>query len=365
MKRILQNLVLLILSTFIFIVLLEFLLKASGNVTDDYKWRYNKFYGVGLIPNQEGRYIRKNINARFNINSQGFNNIRDYEIVKKDDLIRIAVVGDSFVEAMQVNPEENVAYKLEKKLRSLKIASEVYSFGYDGFGTGQLYLLMKHNVIKYNPDFIVYVFINNDINDTITYLSTSPLVPTFNLDKNNQLIMNPPQQKYHLSKINRFLKNMAIFRYFYYQRKLYAKIRYRQSKKKFDKRKAEVFDDSNLQPTSELSKEWKITKLLLKKMRDLSDSNGSKLIIVWESDIKRYKSAKKKSVFGEKLKSICSDLNIHYLDVTDALLDFYKRTQKSIYIPEDGHWNNLGHQIVGETIAFYIRNKFSHNVLYN
>jgi hypothetical protein len=69
---------------------------------------------------------------------------------------RIALLGDSMVEAMQVSLPETFGQKLEKTLTAkLGRPVQVINFGTSGYSTVQESLLMKRKVFKYAPDMVL------------------------------------------------------------------------------------------------------------------------------------------------------------------------------------------------------------------
>lgn len=101
-------------------------------------------------------------------NSQGFHDT-EFSLEKPEDVYRIAVIGDSFVEAYQVPIQDSFQYLLEEKLNQRlerKKRFEVYSFGTGGTGTFEHYLYLNQYVLKYKPDLVILAFLPmNDFKD--------------------------------------------------------------------------------------------------------------------------------------------------------------------------------------------------------
>lgn len=114
--------------------------------------------------------------AKTHINSQG---LRDYEYtIKKPPMtFRIAMVGDSLVEARQVPIEKTSAKLLENLLQSHNqtISNkkydtvEVINFGFPGYGTDEELIRIQSDVLRYNPNLVILVFLPNDIADVGVY----------------------------------------------------------------------------------------------------------------------------------------------------------------------------------------------------
>ena len=90
-------------------------------------------------------------------NSHGFTDIeRDLRKSKP----RIALIGDSTTEFWEAKEQERGQFVMERQLNN---NWEVLNVGVRGFATDQAYLLLKHKVISFSPDIVVYTFCINDI----------------------------------------------------------------------------------------------------------------------------------------------------------------------------------------------------------
>lgn len=127
-------------------------------------------------------------NNTISINSYGF---RDDEFKKEKDpnVFRIAVLGDSQEEALQVKLADTWQKVMAKKL-SRELAEkasgpasdsvesltrregpparrvESYNFGVSGYGTDQQWLTLREKVWQFSPDMVILAFSPNDVGDT-------------------------------------------------------------------------------------------------------------------------------------------------------------------------------------------------------
>src|ERR1051326_3381618 len=173
---------LLVLSGIIFgLVLVEIGLRLIG-------FSYPEFYvsdakrGYSLRPNMEGWY-RKEGKAYVRINSDGLRD-REHSKIKPPNTFRIAVLGDSFVEALQVPFEESFCHVVEQQLRNCPVMAgrgvEVINFGVSGYGTAQELITLRNQVWQYSPDLILLaVTTNNDISDNSQALKKTNQIPYF------------------------------------------------------------------------------------------------------------------------------------------------------------------------------------------
>lgn len=150
--------------------------------------RYPYYYipdgavGMRYKPNHRGRAtnIFGEFDTAIEINSEGFRD-RDHSIEKPPHTYRIAVLGDSFTEAEQVEEKECFTRKIEiylndylqqKGVSDFKV--EVMNFGVGGFELYQYLLCYETYVRKYHPDLVLVAsFVHNDILGNVFYLESN------------------------------------------------------------------------------------------------------------------------------------------------------------------------------------------------
>ncbi|MBI3341623.1 SGNH/GDSL hydrolase family protein [Candidatus Curtissbacteria bacterium] len=96
-------------------------------------------------------------------NSSGFRDT-DFSLDKNADTVRIAVIGDSYEEALQLPLEDTWQKVMQSQLSSTKQV-EVYNFGVSGYGTDQEWLTLREKVWKFKPDIVILAFTANDLGD--------------------------------------------------------------------------------------------------------------------------------------------------------------------------------------------------------
>ena len=163
------------------VLLFELFLRLVG-------YSYPVFYqpdqalGYSLRPGAEGTYRREGT-AYVRVNSDG---LRDGEHAKAKPAgtLRIAVVGDSYAEAFQV--EQGAAFwsVSERRLRDCPTLAgrdvEVLNFGVSGYGTAQELLTLRGKVWDYAPDVVLLaVTTDNDVFDNSRALKRVDEIPYF------------------------------------------------------------------------------------------------------------------------------------------------------------------------------------------
>jgi hypothetical protein len=177
----LGKLLLILVSVFIGALMAEIALRVVG-------FSYEEFYqphpalGYTLRPGKEGWY-RKEGQSYVRINSEGLRD-REHAKAKPAGTFRIAVLGDSYSEALQVAMEESYWSLLEKKLPECGAFGgrkiEIINFGVSGYGTGLELLTLRERVWDYSPDLVMLqITTNNDLSDNVRSLKKTDRVPYF------------------------------------------------------------------------------------------------------------------------------------------------------------------------------------------
>ncbi len=101
------------------------------------------------------------------INSDGLHD-REHALTVPPDTVRVAVLGDSYMQGLNVPIEHTFASFLEgdltRCLSRTRTKAEVLNFGVSGYGTAQELLTYRHHAAKYAPAVVVLaVYTNNDI----------------------------------------------------------------------------------------------------------------------------------------------------------------------------------------------------------
>jgi hypothetical protein len=172
-----------------------------GNYTSGAYLERHPIYGFFHIPGYEGWQRSSEYLTSVHFNGIGLRDPRE-TYPKPPNTFRILLLGDSFMEAVQVEQQETTASVLEARLRAARpdLNVEVINAGVAGWGTGIEWLYLDHEGYKFQPDLVlVSFFIGNDVYDNYYKLQLAgddldlAIKPYFGLDKGGQVILrNPP-----------------------------------------------------------------------------------------------------------------------------------------------------------------------------
>jgi hypothetical protein len=119
---------------------------------------------------------------------------RGHDLKKPEGVFRIAVLGDSYAEAYQVNHNEAFWAVLEDRLNQCDAFGkkvEVLNFGVHGYGTAQELLMLRHKVWNFDPDFVLLAFLTgNDVRNNSKTLEPDKRRPFFSLNGEGKLVLD-------------------------------------------------------------------------------------------------------------------------------------------------------------------------------
>lgn len=328
-------------------------------------WRHKRNISSEMVSDEY------RINVQYNAEgwrsaSRGFN--------KPPNVFRIVVLGDSFVDGYTIPVQDRFTEVLEANLKS---QAEVINLGVAGYSTDQELLLLEQEGWKYAPDLVVLAFYYNDVwGNGSRYFSESTTTqkPVFLPDAGGNLSLGNVPVPYSAPALqDRFrlygLVRTAVKR----NRLLYAatvKAGLADSTLPDHSRPsptgaaggAEEFAVYHSTETPELAREWSITQALLRKMKQEVEQHNAHLMILYVPTRIELLPAEwsgahlpqdyDHSVVVQRLVKICQAENIPYLDPSNR---FTSVGADRLYYPRDPHWNATGHQVVGETLAEYLR----------
>lgn len=127
-------------------------------------WKYHPVLGWSQVPNATYDVVIEDRPVRVSFNSMGFRD-GEHAKAKPPGVKRIVFIGDSFLEAIQVNLEETFHQQLEELLNEQGTTKwEVINLGVGDFGTAQAYLALREYGLAFHPDVVVHqIFPLNDI----------------------------------------------------------------------------------------------------------------------------------------------------------------------------------------------------------
>lgn len=121
-------------------------------------------------PNTYGTRYLDGHAVGYHINAQGWNAPYDYPLNDHTQHLAI-VIGDSFVEALQVDPYAGLTVDLQ---RDLGLTWRVYGMGMSGAPFSQYLQMARFAERTYHPDIIIVVLVHNDFIESYDWPDRNP-----------------------------------------------------------------------------------------------------------------------------------------------------------------------------------------------
>lgn len=273
---------------------------------------------------------------------------------KKDSRQRVAVVGDSFAFGCWVEEFRNgMTGVFSDSIDSGRF--EVLNFAVCGYGPGDIALQIQEEVLPFSVDYLLVFFWNgNDFGDVYSgvnrYVVVDGTIKWKNEGSNRALI-----------ELKEFMSNLSLYKL------LSHFIGLMQAQKDF-------FLNKPVTPAVEWSSKTdsklriearEKTLEEMEKIRKFATENHIKLMIIaipFEEQVYAPKLVYDNYDFRlpqKYIEDFSGKNNISYLDLLPFLRSYVASHKESIFLKNDVHFNEQGHQIVGKQIADFF-NKHSH-----
>lgn len=336
--------------------------------------------GVGGVVSGEARQAVQ-------INSHGFRD-RERSYEKPADTVRIAVLGNSWTEALQVPLERTYAAVLEKKLNESACFPgkriEVLNFGVAGYSTAQELLTLRQELWKYRPDVVLLAFYPaRDVANNLRELNNAvnPEQSPYYIYRDGQLVEDLTFQKlpvlqprqielqdlrYRMNEHVRALQAVNAFQRFAKLQLATAALRERAEKSGVENLEYRIYAPPE---SPEMQNAWRVTEGLLRMMRDEVKAHAAefRLVVlatrpqVIPDPAKRAELEKKLEVqdfsyADRRILEFGKRENIPVTTLAPTLAAYAEAHHVYLNGFSDrnwgaGHWNETGHRLAAEAIA--------------
>lgn len=379
LSRLATNLALVIVAVLAALLVCELVLRALGIGYTVYVWT-DPVTGVSHIPGVKSR-TRAEGGSWISINRDGMRG-PDAELAAAPNTYRIALLGDSFIEAFEVRYRQTVGEVIERRLSALRgTPVEVLNFGVGGYGTTQELLTLQHKVWKYSPDLVLLaVTTGNDISDNSRALKRSEYVP-YHAFRGDSLVLDTtflsaPGYRRRAAWTRRLLTVVQ------HSRLAQVVNRVRKVRRKDERQERNagarpedelgLRDEVHLPPaTAEWKEAWRVTEGVLRLMRDESRARATPFAVVTLTrGIQVTPDREKKERFlrelgaedlfypERRLREFGEREGIPVLNLAPTMAK--EAEERQVYFhayrstPGIGHWNEEGHRAAGERIAAWL-----------
>lgn len=337
--------------------------------------------GLRLRENASG-WFRSEGEAQVRINGAGFRD-KDRAVEKPPGSFRIAVLGDSYVEALQVDLDQTFPALLERLLAGCEAFGrkpvEVLNFGVSSYGTAQQLLTFRHFAKAYSPDLVLAaVFAGNDVRNNSRTLEPDKLRPFFILDgsaltEDHSFAVSSEFNR-RTNRLRAVLDRLRVLRVvqaaYFIKDRLQVPAASPQPAAANDAFEAGLDDAVYVEPLSAPWRDaWSLTERLFAQLRDEVRAAGANVVVVSlstglqvhpDSAVRaRFQTAKGiQDIFypDRRIESVAARLGVASIVLAPEMQEIAQREKTFLHgFPNTsmgtGHWNEAGHRTAAELIA--------------
>jgi hypothetical protein len=327
-------------------------------------YRYDPVRGFSHRPGAQGWWTQEG-KGWVQINSAGFRD-SNHSNQPRPGVLRIAVLGDSFSEAFQVNLAETWWKQLEQQLNSTPGCAlrqgypggvEVMNFGVGAYGTGQEWLTWRQAAAPRGAQVVLLaMFLGNDIADNTPQVRDDR--PVIRLNRQGQLMVDnsfrqSPGSRFRRSWVGRSLDELI-------EHSRIAQL-LNAAKNRRNQRSGSTEKVETPKPPQSSVAGWAVTTALLKQLQRETKALGSSLIVtsltspdqVWPD---RQQRPQQPFRLEQQLSQVLKPLAVTYLPLAPEMQRL--ADQKGLLLhgfpgqePGKGHWNSQGHRLAAELLA--------------
>lgn len=355
MKRVVVNALLLFVSLTIAIALSELMLRSFAPQRVGI-WDATRDGLTTHVPNMT-QYLT-GFDQTVSTNSLGMRD-RQHAVEKEDDVYRILLLGDSFMEAFQVRFEESFPHLLEQMLiASTTKKVEVINASVSGWGTDdELTYLMRYGK-GFRPDLIlVAMTLHNDISDNLD--------EEFHTFSGGELYEKPKQEMpfpdYAVLQVKTYLASHSHLAQLFYKfwRKNYVD-------RAAASLRSHVADLIHQPPSDRIATGWLMTERLLEKTNSVAAGIGAKMAIfmlplfIQTSEEKLAQFLPAQGLTQEHIniyqpqqimKQWGKEMRVPVIDLLPEFLEWTKKRGQTLFLESDGHWTTDGHRLAAIVVS--------------
>jgi hypothetical protein len=347
-------------------------------------YREDADVGYSLRPGAEGWWGSEGADTYIRVNSGGLRD-REHAKEKPPGTLRVAVLGDSYAEALQVPAESAFWSVAERRLQGCGAPGgrevEFINFGVSGFSTVRELILLRTRVRQYSPDVVVLLFTTgNDVRDNSKALASKyeglplpyfvyengALVPDDSLIRARNASLKFRLRESFAGRVLDWLRNhLRIIGLFDK-----ARVAFENTKSERDDKRASFEPGLDAQVYSEpkdpaWADAWRVTEGLLLLVRDEVKSQGARLLVVTGSNgIQVHPDSSVRERFAReagaedlfypetRIRTLGEREGFEVLNLAPALREYAERNRVFLHGTDGhGHWNASGHRLVGDLLA--------------
>jgi lysophospholipase L1-like esterase len=310
-----------------------------------------QFHLLHFVPNTAGLYTDgrfAEVRGHWRSNNYGWNSEIDYVpgIGRKQPLV--AIIGDSYVEGLQVDVNQRFPAVLRRLLGKEPL---VYSFGISGAPLSQYLQMTRYVDLLFQPQTLVILVVHNDFDESLANLRSKPLF--MQLIPKNGTFAEVPATPLKSSPLLNLSRQSAIFRYVELNCSVSAKIR--DLVLKMTQPERHPLYNANID-VSAVDRERNLirrsTDFLVAKIR--AENPKKRIIIMMDAprfDIYSHNLAHSNVKWlHELMRDACRRYGVEFLDLTGPFAACFEKSHQTMENWVNAHWNRLGHEVAAKAL---------------
>lgn len=303
-----------------------------------------------------GRYTFGRIPARgadWRINNAGWISAFDYDPrAEGDSTLRVAVLGDSFVENFYTDLDHHVDALLDGMLGP---GSDAWGFGRSGAYLYQYVIMAREIDSLYDPDVFVIFLNNNDVRSSLADFGT-PTRYYFQIASSDTGYVEIPPAPFSRSGFRKLLRRSALLRYLTINTKLgwFAEVQLERGTDGLAGTLAEARADTATVRILRDAADW-----MLGRLRE--EHPGKSFVFV--GDVLRPplyagETGSLEYVDCGLVRVLCDSLpGMRYLDLEPVYREAWARDGLLFEYGNNWHWNAYGNRIICEALAGFLEDE--------
>lgn len=296
-----------------------------------------------ILKYTENREVTKQIGFNFShFNTKKINNygyVTDKIFQKKSNKTKpvIAVIGDSYVEALQVKNTDTFHAILDNKFENY----DFYPLGISGSPLSQYLAFAKFASNHFDPEVYIFLIIENDFEESFFNYKNQNGFHYF--DEFGNLFSTTNTR----SMIKEFLSKSAFLRFLYLDLKIHVQLE-RLSRQQISSQNNHINDVSEKQLESELyNAGMNAIDFFFKKVETITKNHDVIFLIDGDRSAIYRDLEVRSSLRRQKLMQyfLAKADQYQVIDLHPLFLDHWRRNKQKFNFDYDYHWNETGHSV--------------------
>ena len=296
------------------------------------------------------------------VNSKGLRGA-EIDYPKPPGEFRILVTGDSFTFAEQVNQDQTFTQRLETRLNAEQpgLTYRVLNAGSNGWATANEAVYLAKEGVRFRPDVvIVALYLGNDISDNYRRVATLQNAVEADLALRGADSFDGPRRVLRRSEL-----------YTVFESGVLAKLPWWQ-----DDGGSSSSDRRAPRTLEEAQEAWTITERLLDRMRDVSESQGARFVVMMVPSatavaqrggtaVRETDDEGEEDEGGPDIKpgfedphgqlaAILTRTDHSFIDLLPELRRADNRIKERLYFRQNAHWTAAGHGVATDELYEFL-----------